>query len=69
MFDDSSLDTHILIWYFIGSKRLKNDIKEKIDDIRNNGGRLLVPTIVLVEALAILKKVKLNLILKRCMDS
>ncbi|NYB28192.1 MAG: hypothetical protein HVN34_12900 [Methanobacteriaceae archaeon] len=45
--------THVLIWYFIGSKRLKKDIKEKIDDVRNKGGRLLVPTIVLAEALAI----------------
>ena len=50
------LDTHILIWYFIGSRRLKRELKEKIDEIRNKGGRLLVPTIVLAEALAIAEK-------------
>lgn len=60
-----TLDTHILIWYFIGSKRLKNDIKEKIDDLRNNGGRLLVPTIVLAEALAIAEKGKVKFDFKK----
>ncbi|MBM4241713.1 MAG: type II toxin-antitoxin system VapC family toxin [Euryarchaeota archaeon] len=61
-----TLDTHILIWYFIGSRRLNRKIKEKINDVRNKGGRLLVPTIVLAEALAIKKKVGLNLISRRC---
>jgi PIN domain nuclease of toxin-antitoxin system len=55
-----TLDTHILIWYFIGSKRLHTKIKEKIDDVRNKGGRLLVPTIVLAEALAIAEKGKVK---------
>jgi len=47
------LDTHVLIGYFIGSKRLKRKLREKIEEVRNAGGRLLVPTIVLAEALAI----------------
>jgi PIN domain nuclease of toxin-antitoxin system len=50
------LDTHVLIWYFIGSHRLHSKLKEKIDDIRIRGGRLLVPTIVLAEALDIAEK-------------
>ena len=25
------VDTHVLIWYFIGSKRLQKKLKEKID--------------------------------------
>jgi PIN domain nuclease of toxin-antitoxin system len=50
------LDTHVLIWYFIGSKRLQKKLKEKIDEARNLGGRLLVPTIVLAEALDIAEK-------------
>src|SRR4030042_4160371 len=50
------LDTHVLIWYFIGSKRLQKKLKEKIDVVRNSGGRLLVPTIVLAEALDIAEK-------------
>ena len=37
------LDTHVLIWYFIGSTRLKRAVKEKIEEIRSTGGRLLVP--------------------------
>lgn len=54
------LDTHVLIWYFIGSNRLKRTLKEKIDEVRNRGGRLLVPTIVLAEALAIAEKGKVE---------
>lgn len=54
------LDTHVLIWYFTGSKRLKTGIKEKIDEVRNRRGHLLVPTIVLAEALAIAEKGKIK---------
>jgi len=50
------LDTHVLIWYFIGSKRLHKKLREKIDTTRNQGGCLLVPTIVLAEALDIAEK-------------
>lgn len=50
------IDTHVLIWYFIGSKRLKPALREKIDEIRNRNGRLLVPTIVLAEALDVAEK-------------
>lgn len=50
------LDTHVLIWYFIGSNRLHNKLRERINAIRNEGGRLLVPTIVLAEALDIAEK-------------
>jgi PIN domain nuclease of toxin-antitoxin system len=50
------IDTHVLIWYFIGSKRLRKGLKEKIDETRNQGGRLLIPTIVLAEALDIAEK-------------
>ena len=54
------LDTHVLIWYFIGSKRLQQRLKEHIDEVRNQGGRLLVPTIVLAEALDIAEKGKIE---------
>ena len=50
------LDTHVVIWYFIGSKRLRSGLKDKIDETRNSNGRLLVPTIVLVEALDVDEK-------------
>src|SRR5258706_12473647 len=50
------VDTHVLIWYFAGSKRLKPALREKIDEVRNRNGRLLVPTIVLAEALDISEK-------------
>src|SRR4030066_1098496 len=50
------LDTHVLIWYFVGSHRLHPKLREKIDTIRTQGGRLLVPTIVLAEALDIAEK-------------
>lgn len=55
------LDTHVLIWYFIGSKRLRKEIREKIDSTRNQSGRLLVPTIVLAEALDIAEKGRVEL--------
>ena len=50
------LDTHILVWYFTGSPRLKSGIKNQIDKIRQQGGNLLVPIIVLSEALDISEK-------------
>lgn len=50
------LDTHVLIWYFVGSARLDKKLKEKIDTARKRGRRLLVPTIVLAEALDIAEK-------------
>ena len=54
------LDTHVLIWYFTGSKRLKHRAREAIDDCINEGGKLLVPTIVLSEALDIAEKRKVE---------
>ena len=52
------LDTHTLIWYFTGSARLKKKAREVIDDCRNRRGKLLIPTIVLSEALDIAEKGK-----------
>lgn len=54
------LDTHVLIWYFTGSKKLSRKAKEVIDDCISNGGELLVPTIVLSEALDIAEKRKVE---------
>jgi len=50
------IDTHVLIWYFLGSPRLKGELKDRIDDTRNRNGCLLVPTIVLAEALYLAEK-------------
>jgi hypothetical protein len=50
------IDTHVLVWYFLGSPRLKGELKERIDDTRNRSGRILVPTIVLAEALYVAEK-------------
>ena len=50
------VDTHVLIWYFTGSTRLLPALKERIERARSQGGRLLVPTIVLAEALDIAEK-------------
>jgi PIN domain nuclease of toxin-antitoxin system len=54
------IDTHVLVWYFIGSKRLKPTLREEIDETRNQNGRLLVPTIVMAEALDIAEKGRVN---------
>lgn len=54
------LDTHSLIWYFIGSRRLKPEARAAIDECRVMGGKLLVPTIVLSEALDIAEKGKVE---------
>lgn len=50
------LDTHVLVWYFTGNARLSSEARDLIDDIRQQGGRLLDPTIVLAEALNIAAK-------------
>jgi PIN domain nuclease of toxin-antitoxin system len=54
------IDTHILIWYFTGSKRLSTELKDLIDTCRSQGGRLLVPTIVLAEALNVAERGKVD---------
>lgn len=54
------LDTHSLIWYFIGSRRLKLGAREGIDNSRVMGEKLLVPTIVLSEAVDIAEKGKVE---------
>lgn len=55
------LDTHVLIWYFIGSNRLRQKLKDRIDSARRRGSRLLVPTIVLSEALDVAEKGRVEL--------
>jgi PIN domain nuclease of toxin-antitoxin system len=50
------LDTHVLVWYFTGNARLSLEARNLIDEVRQQGGRLLVPTIVLAEALNIAAK-------------
>lgn len=50
------LDTHVLIWYFTGSARLSPEARDIIDQVRQQGGRLLIPTIVLAEALNVAVK-------------
>lgn len=52
------LDTHVLIWYFTGNPRLRPELRERIDTTREQDGRLLVPTIVLAEALYVAEKGK-----------
>ena len=54
------LDTHVLILYFIGSKRLHKKLRDTIDRVRNKDGRLLIPTIVLAEALDIAEKFRVE---------
>ncbi len=54
------IDTHALIWYFTGNKRLSRKIVNAIDEARNRGEILLVPTIVLAEALYIAEKGKVK---------
>ena len=50
------LDTHVLVWYFTGNARLSPEARNLIDEVRQQGGRLLIPTIVLAEALNIAAK-------------
>lgn len=47
------IDTHVLVWYLVGSDRLSEELKQEIDEVRRTGGRILVSTIVLSEALYI----------------
>ena len=50
------LDTHVLIGPFTGNRRLLEVLENRIDQVRQQGRRLLVPTMVLGEALAIAAK-------------
>lgn len=50
------LDTHVLVWYFTGNARLSPEARDIIDLVRQQQGRLLIPTIVLAEALNVAAK-------------
>lgn len=54
------LDTHVLIWYFTGSQRLRKNARDRIDECLSKGGSLLIPTIVLSECLEIFEKQRVN---------
>lgn len=47
------VDTHVLIWYLDGDRRLSANIKQVLDDRES---RLLIPAIVLSEALFLLER-------------
>jgi len=53
------IDTHALIWYFTGDKRLSQKVKAIIQAAERGDGEVVVPVIVLLEAIDIQEKKKI----------
>lgn len=54
------VDTHALIWYFTGDKRLSQKVKSVIQAAERGEGEIIVPVIVLLEAIDIQEKKKIS---------
>lgn len=50
------IDTHALLWFLGNSRRLSSQVRELIRESQTTDSVILVPTIVLAEALAIIEK-------------
>lgn len=50
------VDTHSLLWYVSADDRIGNNAKAKIDEAEAGEIKIIVPAIVLIEAIEIIKK-------------
>jgi len=54
------VDTHSLVWYFTKDRRLSGRVKEIIREAERGREEIIIPVIVLLEAIAISEKKKEN---------
>ncbi|MEK7542652.1 MAG: PIN domain-containing protein [Patescibacteria group bacterium] len=54
------VDTHSLVWYFTKDKRLSNRVKSILQESEDGRNELIIPTIVLLEAVDICEKKKIS---------
>lgn len=63
------VDTHALIWYLIGSTRLSQAARMALDDIVAGESQGRIPAIVLAELVMLIEKRRLNVDLKRIVET
>ena len=61
-------DTHSLIWYMTEDRRLGNDAKRTFEKADKGEAIMVIPTIVLMEALFITRKHKVELKFKKVLE-
>jgi len=54
------VDTHSLVWYFTKDERLSNKVKEILQEAEQGRNEIIIPAIVLLEALDIQEKKKIK---------
>ncbi len=64
-----AVDTHTLLWYLSGSTRLSNRVRAILDQADDRQMTLIVPVIVLAEALTLIEKRKVALTLDELLSA
>ena len=57
---DFVADTHAVIWYLSGSKRLSRKVRGVFQKAANGNSHIVIPSIVLVETLFLVQRERLN---------
>jgi len=62
------VDTHSLVWYFTKDKRLSKRVKEIIQKGERGREEIILPSIVLLEAIAISEKKRIKFDIKKLFE-
>ena len=62
------IDTHTLVWYFTKDKRLSKRVKQIIYEAEQGRNEIIIPAIVLLEAIDIGEKKKIQFEIQRLFD-
>lgn len=62
------VDTHSLIWYFAKDKRLTNKIKNLLQEAEQGKNEIIIPAIVLLEAIDIQEKKRVRFKTERLLE-
>jgi len=63
------IDTHALVWFFAADERLSGTVRDLLLGAEENDLVILVPTIVMAEALTIVEKNKVMLTVRALVDA
>lgn len=62
------VDTHSLVWYFSGDKRLSNRAKNILQEAEQGRNEIILPAIVLLETIDIQEKKKVRFEIEKLFD-
>ncbi len=63
------IDTHALVWFFAADERLSSTVRDLLVGAEENDLVILVPTIVMAEALTIVEKNKVRLTVRELVEA